>query len=176
MEDATLAAPSRPHSFALPLHRAWLTQVILVLNVLLFLLLSAAAQTGFMPALLGGADGSTLILFGAKSNLGIKQGEFWRLLTPLFLHIGITHLLFNQYALFSFGKEVESLFGTARFAIIYLLSGLFGSLASFAFVPAISAGASGAIFGIIGTLAAFSCATASYSASGAGSSCAACSA
>ncbi len=95
------------------------------------------------------------MLFGAKANAAIKAGEYWRLLTPIFLHIGVLHLIFNQYALSIFGREMETIFGTARFAAIYLLSGLFGSLASFAFNPVISAGASGAIFGIIGAMAAF---------------------
>ncbi|MDQ4075892.1 MAG: rhomboid family intramembrane serine protease [Chloroflexota bacterium] len=150
---------SSPRTFPLPFHGTWLTHVILAINIGLFLILTFVSflvtPQGLLEALLGGADSRVLLLFGAKSNLLIKQGEVWRLLTPIFLHIGLVHLLFNQYALSIFGKELESLFGTPRFATVYFLAGLFGSVASFAFTAAISAGASGAIFGIIGALAAF---------------------
>lgn len=146
--------PLRPN-LRLPTHETWLTKVILVLNGILFVLLSLFAQNGLLSAIMNGADIVTLINFGAKYNELIINGEYWRLLTPIFLHIGLMHLLFNEYALAIFGREIESLFGTFRFAAIYLLTGLFGSLASFAFSPAVSAGASGAIFGIIGAMVAF---------------------
>ncbi|MBA3533873.1 MAG: rhomboid family intramembrane serine protease, partial [Ardenticatenales bacterium] len=145
----------QPAYLPLPLHSVWLTYGILLLNVLLFMLLSLSARIGFFPAFTEGADIPTLVAFGAKYNRGILDGETWRLLTPIFLHIGFVHLLFNQYALYLFGREVERLFGTLRFVIIYLLAGLAGSIASFAFSAAVSAGASGAIFGIIGALTLF---------------------
>jgi rhomboid protease GluP len=144
-----------PAFLPLPLHRAWLTYAILGLNILLFLLLTLIARNGFFDALTGGADRATLVAFGAKENHAILAGEYWRFLTPVFLHIGMIHLLFNQYALYLFGREVEQLFGTLRFALIYLLAGVAGSVASFAFSAAVSAGASGAIFGIIGALTVF---------------------
>lgn len=104
----------------------------------------------------GGPDDACVLLrFGAKFNYLIVQGEWWRLLSSIFLHIGIVHLLFNEYALWAFGREIERLFGSVRFTLIYLLAGLFGSTASFALSPAISAGASGAIFGMIGAQVAF---------------------
>jgi rhomboid protease GluP len=70
----------------------------------------------------------------------------------MFLHIGLAHLFFNSYALFIFGLEMERLYGPDRYLVVYILSGLFGSLASFASrgPEVFSAGASGAIFGIIG--------------------------
>jgi rhomboid protease GluP len=145
----------QPTYLPLPLHPAWLTYGILLLNVLLFLLLTFSAEIGAFPALTVGADTRTLIAFGAKSNLHILRGDYWRFLTPVFLHIGFVHLLFNQYALYLFGREVERLFGTLRFSLIYLLAGIAGSVASFAFSPSVSAGASGAIFGIIGALTLF---------------------
>jgi rhomboid protease GluP len=73
----------------------------------------------------------------------------------MFLHIGLMHLLFNSYALYVFGIEVERLYGSPRFLAIYLLAGLWGALASFAFGSALSAGASGAIFGLLGTMVAY---------------------
>jgi rhomboid protease GluP len=92
---------------------------------------------------------------GAKVTPLIAAGEYWRLLTSMFLHISYMHLFFNCYALFVIGTELERILGWGRFLVIYLLSGLFGSLASYAFSPNLSAGASGAIFGLIGALAAF---------------------
>jgi rhomboid protease GluP len=147
--------PPARAQFALPSHESWLTKAILALNILLFVLLSLFSSNGFFNAVLNGASIDALVLLGAKFNPYIIEGQYWRLITPIFLHIGLMHLLFNQYALSIFGREIESLFGTARFAAIYLLTGMFGSLASFAFSPAVSAGASGAIFGIIGAMAAF---------------------
>ncbi|RIK55871.1 MAG: rhomboid family intramembrane serine protease, partial [Chloroflexi bacterium] len=91
-----------------------------------------------------------LITFGAKVNELVAAGEVWRLFTAMFLHIGVIHLLFNLYALNALGPLVEGYFGHIRFLIIYLLGGLFGSLASYAFSPLPSAGASGAIFALAG--------------------------
>lgn len=150
--------PPRPERERVPVqittHRPRATNLLLGINVLLFILVTLAAENGPVSALLGGADLPTLVFFGAKFNPLIIEGQFWRLVTPIFLHIGLIHLLFNQYALFLFGRQVEAYFGTPRFVGIYLLAGVGGSLASFAFTPAVSAGASGAIFGIIGALAA----------------------
>ena len=80
----------------------------------------------------------------------IRGGEFYRLFTAMFLHGSVVHIFFNSYALFIIGSTVEQLFGTRRFAIIYLLGGLAGSLASLVFTPAPSLGASGAIFALLG--------------------------
>lgn len=92
----------------------------------------------------------TLLVMGAKYNPLILDGQVWRLFTAMFLHIGIIHLLFNLFALNFLGPMVEGYFGHWRFAVIYFIGGLFGSLASYAFSPAPSAGASGAVFGLAG--------------------------
>ncbi|WP_100372450.1 rhomboid family protein [Bacillus sp. FJAT-45037] len=94
----------------------------------------------------------TLIEFGAKYNPAIIDGEWWRLFSAMFLHIGIFHLLMNSLALFYLGSAVERMFGTSRFVLIYFVAGLIGSIASFAFNDQVSAGASGAIFGCFGAL------------------------
>ncbi len=132
------------------------TIAILLVNGLVFLLMTLWGW------IFGGADGSQqlsrsenseiLILFGAKYTPYIKAGEYWRLFTSMFIHIGSLHLIFNSYALYQLGKGVEYLFGSAKYAIIYVLSGLAGSIASFVFSPHLSAGASGAIFGLFGAL------------------------
>lgn len=96
-----------------------------------------------------------LYQLGAKWNPDIKAGAYWRLLTAMFLHGGVLHILFNGFSLFSIGPMVERFFGTTRFLGLYFISGLAGSVASYAFSPNLSVGASGAIFGLVGGLAAF---------------------
>jgi rhomboid protease GluP len=86
----------------------------------------------------------------AKINPAIRDGEYYRLLTSMFLHFNLMHIVFNGYALYVIGRDVEALFGHVRFALIYFLGGLSGALASFIFTSAPSVGASGAIFAIFG--------------------------
>jgi hypothetical protein len=86
----------------------------------------------------------------------IAGGEYWRLFTTMFLHAGLAHLVMNGIGLFIVGRLVETSFGHLRFLLIYILSGLFGSVVSFGLSSGlVGAGASGAIFGILGALAAF---------------------
>ncbi len=92
-----------------------------------------------------------LYRFGAKENGAIAAGQYWRLLTPAFLHGGIVHLLVNSYSLFVLGSLTEPVLGRARFLATFLVSAVTGSLASWAFNSAIGVGASGAIFGLLGT-------------------------
>ncbi|MFD1705404.1 rhomboid family intramembrane serine protease [Siminovitchia sediminis] len=100
----------------------------------------------------GSTNVETLIHYGAKYNPLIIAGEWWRFFTPIFLHIGLLHLLMNTFALFYLGTAVERIYGRFRFLWIYLFSGFAGSLASFLFTSNVSAGASGAIFGCFGAL------------------------
>jgi rhomboid protease GluP len=128
-----------------------LTYLFIGINVGLFVLMWAVGGMGVMSA-----DTRVLIEFGAKSNPEIYQlGQYWRLITSMFLHIGVAHLLFNNYALWIIGQEMEKLYGSARFAVIYTLTGLAGSVASYLYNPSPSAGASGAIFGLFGAMATF---------------------
>ncbi|WP_339165629.1 rhomboid family intramembrane serine protease [Siminovitchia sp. FSL W7-1587] len=107
----------------------------------------------FLVEIKGGSTNvQTLIRFGAKYNPLILSGEWWRFFTPIFLHIGILHLIMNTLALFYLGTAVERIFGRLRFLWIYLFSGFTGSVASFLFTDNLSAGASGAIFGCFGAL------------------------
>ena len=132
--------------YRLPLHRPIATWILLALIAVVF-----AIET-----MLGGSTETDVLLqMGAKYAPLIAEGEYWRLLTSMFLHIGVMHLAFNGYALFIIGTELERILGPGRFLSVYLFSGLFGSLASYALSDSLSAGASGAIFGLIGALAAF---------------------
>ncbi|MBD1378885.1 rhomboid family protein [Metabacillus arenae] len=107
----------------------------------------------FLLELFGGSQNTeTLVRFGAKYNPLILTGEWWRLITPIFLHIGMIHLFMNTLALLYIGSAVEKIYGSFRFLLIYFIAGIAGSLASFAFSQSVSAGASGAIFGCFGAL------------------------
>jgi rhomboid protease GluP len=93
--------------------------------------------------------------FGAKDNQLIAQGEYWRLLTAIFVHANFLHYGFNAYALYIIGRDVERFSGALRFTVVFMLAGLSGSVLSLIFNPSPSVGASGAIFGLIGALAVF---------------------
>ena len=123
------------------------THALLVLNLLLWITLEVSG---------GSRNAQVLIDFGALSAPLIVDGEYWRLFTAMFLHAGVMHILANSLSLFIFGQIVERSYGHARFALIYLLAGLFGSVASFTLnSTGVGVGASGAVFGIVGALAAY---------------------
>ncbi len=105
-----------------------------------------------MEGMGGSGDPSVLIRFGAQDNELVVAGEYWRLFTSMFLHIGLEHLALNCLALMLFAPIIESTYGRARFLGLYLVSGYFGNLLFLAFGQStiVSAGASGAIFGVLG--------------------------
>ena len=128
------------------------TMIFIGINVGVFVLMCLAggfAVTSVNPEVLRG--------FGAKqNNLIAEQHEYWRLITAIFIHIGIIHLFLNNYALWIIGQEIERIYGSARFVVLYLVTGAIGSVGSYVFNPqATSAGASGAIFGLFGVMATF---------------------
>ena len=92
----------------------------------------------------------TLLEFGASEQLHVWTGEYWRLVTPMFLHIGWMHLLWNTYASIGWCMVVERALGGRRFLAMYLLSGVAGACMSVAAHRVVSAGASGALFGVVG--------------------------
>lgn len=93
-----------------------------------------------------------LIYMGAKINELIFQGEYHRLLTSMFLHADIMHILLNMFSLYNVGPVTERLFGHKRFLYLYLIAGVGGSISSLMFSRSPGVGASGAIFGIVGML------------------------
>jgi rhomboid protease GluP len=128
--------------------RSVIAYSVFALNIIIFGLMTLAGGSENFP---------TLIAFGAKSNALIDNGEIWRFVTPIFLHIGLLHLFFNSYALWVIGPQVEKLYGGPRFLLLYLLTGIGGVAASYWYHPPIpSAGASGSIFGLFGVLLVFS--------------------
>ncbi|HEY2381209.1 MAG TPA: rhomboid family intramembrane serine protease [Terriglobia bacterium] len=116
-------------------------------NIFIFILMAFAG---------GSTNEPTLMAFGVKSNPEIAIGQWWRFVTPIFLHIGLLHIGFNSYALWVVGPQVEKLYGGARFVILYVLTGIAGVAGSYLMHPETqSAGASGAIFGLFGVLLVF---------------------
>lgn len=100
--------------------------------------------------------GDFVFYFGLGSNALISEGEWWRFVTPMFLHGGLLHLLFNMFSLYLFGPELEKLAGKVRFLTIYFMAGLFGTMVTFLLQDLAynHVGASGAIYGIFGAFAA----------------------
>jgi rhomboid protease GluP len=130
--------------------RAFVTYALAVVNVAVF---GAMALAGVDPV---NPDLRHLIAWGADFGPMTVGGEWWRLFTCTFLHIGVFHLLVNMVVLLSVGVLVERLLGNGGFLALYLLAGLGGSLVSLYWNPAVvSAGASGAIFGVFGALLGF---------------------
>ncbi len=117
-----------------------ITYILIFLNILIFILmLSPAIYNDFIN------------LF-ANYYINIQNGEIYRLITSIFLHGNSVHLFFNMYALYIIGPEIERYYGTLKFLIIYLMSGIIGSLFSAVLTTSASIGASGAIFGLFGSL------------------------
>ena len=108
-----------------------------------------------MEASGGSGDRDVLLRFGAKWGPRIADGEWWRLVAPIFLHIGFFHLLANSFALVIFGGVVERTFGARNYVTVYLVAGVFGNIVSYWAAPSLGAGASGAVSGIVGAYGAF---------------------
>jgi rhomboid protease GluP len=126
------------------------TPVIVGINVLVFAIMALNGINPISPSV------EQLLHMGANFGPKTTNGEWWRLLTSNYLHIGFMHLAFNMWALWSAGFLVERMLGTLGFIILYTFSGLAGSLASCFWDPwMVSAGASGAIFGVWGALLGF---------------------
>jgi rhomboid protease GluP len=130
--------------------RALVTPGIIAINVAVFIVMLVAGADLMNP------NPAVHIRFGSNFGPLTWTGQEWRLLTSAFLHFGLLHIALNMYALSQAGGLVERLFGSVRFAVIYLLSALAGSVVSGWWDPLRnSAGASGAIFGVYGALLAF---------------------
>lgn len=123
----------------------FITPVLIDLNIIIFILMTASGANILLP------DNESLISWGANFRPVTLGGEWWRLITSCFLHIGILHLLMNMYALLYIGLLLEPLLGKLRFTAAYLLTGIAASTTSLWWHDlTISAGASGAIFGLYG--------------------------
>lgn len=128
-----------------PTEGYFITPILINLNIAIFILMAISGINILLP------DNESLIKWGANFRPITLEGEWWRLITNCFLHIGILHLLMNMYALLYIGLLLEPHLGKARFTAAYLLTGIVASIASLWWHDlTISAGASGAIFGMYG--------------------------
>jgi rhomboid protease GluP len=153
---------NRPYKF---------TIVLLVANVFIFIMMW---QTSSIPlSMLAPLPNEVLLAFGAKLNYLIQtQHQWWRFVTPMFLHVNLLHLIVNMYSLWIVGPYVEKLYGSAKFVVFWVVTGVAGVVASYLTVrPSLavgpfgrfifkafdepSAGASGALFGLVGVLFVF---------------------
>jgi membrane associated rhomboid family serine protease len=124
-----------------------LTHVIFGINVAVFLGMALATSSAM------DFPGPDLVRWGANFGPYTLSGEWWRLLTSIFVHGGIIHIAFNMWCLWNLGALCESLYGRWTYAAIYLISGVGASLGSVVWNPhVLSVGASGAIFGLAGAL------------------------
>ncbi len=128
-----------------------------VLLAAMFAMFVVELLVGGPNAAIGGPSERTLIRLGAMQPILVANGQYWRLFSAIFLHIGFLHIAFNAYALWLFGPLVEQAYGRTRFLAIFIVTGFVASAASYAFGPlnAVGAGASGAIFGVFGAFIAF---------------------
>jgi len=126
------------------------TPALIAINLAVFATMVARHVSAFAPT------PDALVAWGADYGPLTTHGQWWRLVTATFVHIGLTHLLVNMFALFVIGRFTERLFGNAGFLVLYLLGGIAASLTSLSIHPTIvSAGASGAIFALYGGLIGF---------------------
>ncbi|HEX7425333.1 MAG TPA: rhomboid family intramembrane serine protease [Terriglobales bacterium] len=125
------------------------TQVIFGINVAVFVAMTLAVGV----SMLNNPAGQDLVRWGANFGPLTASGQWWRLLTCVFVHGGLLHIAFNMWCLWDLGRLAESVYGHWTFAAVYLIAGLAASLTSVVWNPVIlSVGASGAIFGIAGAL------------------------
>jgi rhomboid protease GluP len=128
---------------------AWVTPALIALNVVAWLATVALGADFMNPS-------SEVLLRYGGNHLPYTLQQPARLVSAMFLHAGLIHLAFNMWALWDMGKLAERFYGNSQFLLIYMLAGVFGSLASMFFGAkvTVAVGASGAIFGIAGALAA----------------------
>ncbi len=128
-----------------PTKNYFFTPILLNINLLVFIAMALSGVHMMTPAV------NSLLQWGANYKPLTLSGEWWRLITCCFVHIGILHLLMNMYALLYIGLLIEPILGRSRFIIAYMVTGVIASLTSLWWHDiSVSAGASGAIFGMYG--------------------------
>ncbi|MFP7494994.1 rhomboid family intramembrane serine protease [Terribacillus saccharophilus] len=135
----------RTESFKEYLYAYPVISLLVAVNLLLWII------TGLLPT----PFGNSLYQLGAGVNLFISLGDYWRLITPIFLHApgSITHVLFNCFSLVVFGPALEQMLGKLKFTLFYLLAGIIGNIVTYVLDPysfVSHIGASGAIYGLFG--------------------------
>lgn len=144
--ESIISQRKKDFEIHLKVKKPWITYALIASNCLVYLVLK------YISMKTGTAYSELLTTYGAKVNSLILQGEYWRFISPMFLHSDIVHLGVNCYSLYIVGSQVERLFGRGKFAAIYFVAGFIGCIASFSFSINPSVGASGAIFGLLGAM------------------------
>jgi rhomboid protease GluP len=131
----------------IPNREFFVTPILLSINLLIFIIVWVSGVDALNP------NAAELLKWGANRRADTTDGEWWRLVTSMFLHGGAMHLLLNMYGLIIASIYVEPLFGKWKTTLLYFVSGISGSLASiFWYEDTTSVGASGAIFGLFGAI------------------------
>lgn len=131
--------PDRKALFASP--------IILDINIIVFLMMIFSGVNIMDPSI------NDLIFWGGNFREAVFQGELWRLITCLFVHAGVKHLIVNMVSLIYLSILMETLLGVKRYVMVYFISGIFSSISSLYFnANTVSVGASGAIFGLLGAV------------------------
>jgi rhomboid protease GluP len=152
----SLAALSKSLSGIFGEYESPVTMVLLVSNILLFgvsfVLTTQAGEAGGLH-ILTSMSGEASYRLGMSLPLRylVLDHQWWRLVTAMFLHGGLIHIGFNMMALMQFGPALEELYGSARYLFLYVVTGVFGFLAS-SFFGHFSLGASGALLGLVGAM------------------------
>jgi membrane associated rhomboid family serine protease len=129
-------------------YAAYVTWALVAANVAVFVIDLALVGFGSLDLM---GFGGPLVEAGAVYAPAVADGEWWRIITSAFLHLGLLHLAFNMYALWLVGPVIEQLYGHVEFALMYLLCAIGGSVLTILLQPdSAAAGASGAIFGLFG--------------------------
>ena len=141
-------------SVKLPERQPRVVYALLGITILVFLLqmLTSSGQFGRCPFF---NETDLPACYGLKVNELILAGQWWRLITPVFLHASLLHIGFNMYALYVLGPELERHFGHLPFLALYVLSGFAGVVLSFLLTQSASLGASTAIFGLLASQGVF---------------------
>src|SRR5471032_385595 len=126
------------------------TLALVAINLIVFALMTVSGA-GLLSV-----DGEVAARWGSNIGPLTVAGQWWRLFTATFIHLGLVHVAFNMFALYQTGRMVERMYGSVHYALLYVFAGLSGSMVSILWHPMInSSGASGAIFGVFGGLLAF---------------------
>lgn len=154
----SLAAAGKSLSGLLPTESP-VTSIMIGLNLLIFgVCLIATLQRTQHLSLLAGIDGQVLFNLGSRNTVQLFQGEWWRLMTAVFLHADLLHIGMNMMVLLNVGPQIEAVYGSARALFLYVATGILGYVAStiWDLVPPLrlgsSVGASGALMGLIGLM------------------------